>query len=640
MGYFLGLLLIVALAFCFSSLFKIKFAYTLPFSVLSIITVLYIFGLFTILNIGAYIVAGLIAVASILTLCFKIKNKTLKEVKFLDFSFVVFSVLAILQFLLLKDQMLLHWDEFSHWGTIVKNMFYHGNFGNIGTSVLFPGYPPASGVFHSFFMFLGNNFVEGYMYMSMNILNFSLIVPVLSRLSLKFSWKNLIVVLFALCLPFIFVDDYFANIYVDGCLGLMFAYIVFIGVLNDKFDLFTIINLSLALFVLCITKEAGMGIGIIALLIILIDLIFFRRNSVKEFVGGRKAKIFLLSLPLVAIIFAKLSWKIYLNVFNLNDAWNVSTVSLTGIAKLFLTPTDYQIQIITGFTTEFFRNSVFGVLSLSIVSTCLLLTLVNFFISVSNKEKKRDLTISILFFIGLFAYAITLLILYVFTYSEYEATRLASFDRYFSTYLLGIVMLIFYKLVINMSKHNTDENITENKGFRYICIALSFVAFTCIPFASLINNTFYREYTKNWEVGQRLALEDFSNFTATLDVEKDKVYYVYNNSDGGIYYKAMFDAIPVRINISTELKHTCWSLGEPRFNGDIWSWNLSADDWAWILERDQFTYVYLHRVDQIFIDSYSELFEDPRMIQNGQAFKVERNEADKIQLKWDNWKNL
>ena len=190
-----------------------------------------------------------------------------------------------------------------------------------------------------------------------------------------------------------------------------------------------------------------------------------------------------------------------------------------------------------------------------------------------------------------------------------------------------------------MSKHNTDESITENKGFRYICIALSFVAFTCIPFASLINNTFYREYTNYYSVDQRNSLEDFSRFTATLDVENDKVYYIFNNSSGAHYYQAIFEATPVKINMNTELNHFCWSLGEPRFNGDIWSWNLSADDWAWILERDEFTYVYLHVVDQIFIDSYSELFEDPRMIQNGQAFKVERNEAGKIQLKWNNWKN-
>ena len=74
MGYFLGVILILLLTFSLCHIIKRNFAYCLPFSILTIISILYLFGLFTILKIGAYILSASILVLFAIVLILILKD--------------------------------------------------------------------------------------------------------------------------------------------------------------------------------------------------------------------------------------------------------------------------------------------------------------------------------------------------------------------------------------------------------------------------------------------------------------------------------------------------------------------------------------------------------------------------------------
>ena len=305
-----------------------------------------------------------------------------------------------------------------------KFFIIFGNFGNINIPVLFPGYPPATGVFHSFFMFLENKFVEGYMYMSMNLLCLSLIMPIFNKLSNKISITSLLIMAIGICVPM----NMFNDIYVDIFLGLIMAYIVYTYFLSDKIDSLLIVNLSLASLVLCATKEAGLGICLIALIIIAIDLLCFRRNDLKEYLK-KKINWLILMLPIIAILFAKISWTIYKNIYNLNPAWSTSAITFYGIVNYLFNANSFQKTV----TYRFFE----ALIGSSIIITFVAILCFTLYLSTGFKTKnyKRDLTNAFSILCGFIIYAISLLILYIFTYSHHEALKLASYNRYFSTYL-------------------------------------------------------------------------------------------------------------------------------------------------------------------------------------------------------------
>lgn len=601
MGYFVGLILILLLSFSFAQTLKRSLLYCLPFSILSIISLLYIFGLFTILNVGVYVTAGLILAFFIVVLIITIKRRNL-NIEFKSLPFILFCVIAIVQFFVLRNKYLSAWDEFSHWGTIVKQMFIFGNFGNIDMQVLFPGYPPATGVFHSFFMFLGNKFVEGYLYMSMNLLCLSLIMPIFDKLSNKVNVLNVIIIGFG----FITLLNISGSIYVDIFLGLIMAYIIYTYFLSEKIDALMFINISLAGLVLCTTKEAGLGICLIALIIISIDMIIFNRKHLKEFLQKKKNYIIII-LPILSILFAKISWTIYKNVFELNPAWNVSAITLSGVFNYIFNPNDFQIIVTKSFFTALFESHVVYCIIL-----CLLLYMIPSFVS---KKYKRDLT-NILCVIGGFGiYVISLLILYIFTYSEYEALNLASFNRYLSTYLMAFGVLTFIRLVTYYSMMS-ENKIKENSKF--VTIILTAIACLGIPCVSFF------KVSRNLGLSQiRQSLTDFSNFSSTLEIGKDKVYYVYCDSDGYEFHLARYEAVPIEMNGGN------WSLGEKRKDGDIWSLNITSEEWEKMLIEGNYTHIYLHNVDQIFIDTYGNLFESTNDITDYLKCKIIKiNEKD------------
>ena len=119
--------------------------------IISIIVILYIFGYFGILEYGNYFII-MISCVSLVYFIYRFVKKCFFCFKthFDPGSFRPFLSLRILDFVTSK-RVFTVWDEFSHWGLCVKNMFHSDNFYTVsGTTAKFLGYPPGTAYFSIF----------------------------------------------------------------------------------------------------------------------------------------------------------------------------------------------------------------------------------------------------------------------------------------------------------------------------------------------------------------------------------------------------------------------------------------------------------------------------------------------------------
>ena len=111
-----------------------------------------------------------------------------------------------------------------------------GNFGANSESVLqYNEYPPFIGIFQYIILILKNAYAEDVVIMGLNILYISFIIPMFQYIKWdKSILKLLIYIPIALFVPIFFYGDFYANLFMDGFMGCVFAYIIFSWYLNEN----------------------------------------------------------------------------------------------------------------------------------------------------------------------------------------------------------------------------------------------------------------------------------------------------------------------------------------------------------------------------------------------------------------------
>lgn len=608
-----------------------RFEITISFWTFMIISILYFFGLVGLLNMGVYIVVaiGLFSIIFCGYYIFKNNERVIDIAK--SPGFVMFILFFVLAWWAQRGRMLTSWDEFSHWGTVVRNMYIFNAFGNHPeATTIFKGYPPATALLEYFWVKLSENFTDGNLYRAMNMLYFALMLPIFSNLKWKQFSKIVIRFIFVLILPLAFFQDFYTNIMVDAILGVMFASILINYYVNEM-DTFKIVNLSLALFVLTITKAAGFGLAIIAIIIIVVDLLFIKRKYLMLYINGKTKldilrKMLLVICPILACLIAKYSWSTYLKLTNTNVAWDTSAISLGNIKRLFnCSAPHYQMITIknffNAFTESFLTNYTLKISFMGWIVILIALSIILTDIVSHQKERERFKLATISIFIGAALYTLSLLILYLFTYSEYEAIKLASYSRYASTYLLGI--LIFMVVTICLKEETGLINIKTS----ITCLILLFLLLI-IRVKPIISSILLAPCSTKATVATRLRYAPINKINGVVNPKTDSLYFISEATNGYDYWVSRYNITPIQTNL-----YPCsWSLGKPYYKGDVWSQDISANDWAKELRKD-YTYVYIYKTNDIFNKTYGKLFEGGgKSIKNNTLYHIDKGN-DSIVLK-------
>lgn len=564
--------------------------------IMSIIFILYFCGLFKLLEMGVY----LILLISIMLLIYDI-NKFLDDksiFKKLIFTkgLFFFTLLFIGLIIIHKDRLISVWDEFSHWGDVVKAMFYINDFSTNPNSLSeFKSYPPAMALFQYFWVKIANNFNEYYLYISYQIVSISIFLTFVENI--KEFKKTFIAGAILMLTPLVFFNDFYISIYIDSIVSIFFSFIILNFIKEKEYDKFFIIKIALSLFTLVLLKDVGLFFAIISLLVLIVILIKSKKIKFdKHFYKNNKNVINMIIAFVLIIMFAKISWGILININNVTVSFG-NKITIKDIIDLILGNTlPYRKEVIKNFVTSLFTKEILMYpFILDFVKIVIILSIIYVFLY--KKKIFNNKAIIITIFSGLFIYAFGLMILYCFKFSEYEAVRLASYSRYLSIYL-NCLLFISCVFLID-SKYN---------------IITLIILIIFIPYSSV----FRIITTKNETIETRKQYQEVALNIKKYVKPSDKIYVIIQNTTGYDYWHLHHVLRPNPIN-----ENYSWSIGEKYYDGDIWTLNISCNEWLENLKQN-YDYVYLFKTDDKFIDEFKCAFNNSENIKNGNLFKIDK----------------
>ena len=404
---------------------KGKFEEYLPYSFAGVVLVELVFGIFGLLEIG-FFAALLLCAAGLSAALFQ----TMKQKRFHDFAmrffdgyFFCFLGLGILLAAVNYGKRMASWDEFSHWGDVVKVMTSQNILSTDPTSrSLYPEYPPAMALIQYFvqkvfFLLSGKKEMEEWLlYVTWQLFLFSLLFPFFrkKRLIQLSTW-----VMFAalFLLPTVFQEAVYAKIYIDAILSMLFgmsaAYL-----LSESGKENTALVCSL-LFLLTLSKMLG--------------FVFALAVVITAYLEQRKGR----ALLLLSVLLPGLIWGLNATV---SGAWSGFSGQKMGTAASGMDAAwhwgilrDYFRALLTRPVT--FSEAIAPGLSALLLSAALLAGLW----AVLRKEHRRT-------WFGLFGFHLLFLlglgVAFAWLYPAVEAEQLLGMERYLNNLLMAETLLL------------------------------------------------------------------------------------------------------------------------------------------------------------------------------------------------------
>jgi len=671
----------------FSLLFMViwgrKWEECIGLSMFGIIALLYVAGLFEKLLAGmvlVYVLAGLALLISI----WLYHKKKLSAGSIYSPALIVYGVLCALIVLNCKGAWFARWDEYSHWGLAVKDMFYYDSFAkHVNTTVMIPRYVPFATLTEYFFVFANGAFSEELVYIAYQtaLLNALIMICGVGRKRRSCLVPAVAVMLF---IPIIFFGDVYNCIYVDPMLAVFAAYVL-ICYYTEALKGFNLLRILGGLFALTMTKDMGMVIAGLLAAVMVADRLYQSLRRKKKAVRD-------LLCPCACALFVigvYMSWQIYMSIparapeamrdtvvsegmetdsesilagiyeetvsaeagfvggleavaeespqdIDFQSTADASGITLDGILGLLKHDDGgYRYQaiknyLITMFDEETFRFGNIGVSYIDMYILILLLLGWSWRFRFWGDWADKMISFGVFTFLAGICYSLVLELLYLFAFPMGEALLLVSHGRYLGSFLGGVVMALAYLFLLRAA-----ESGQENRRMKFVVVTgLTAGIMICAPVRDLLMKNMDTEIQEEHIRGNQEIAEAFRSVSSS----PENVYFICNESDGHSYYIFKNTVSPLLIPYDTydiydseetfERQKDIWiQRGEEEQEmGEI----ISCDEWREQLKSVQ--YVFLFHPGDLFKESYGELFEESDTIEDGAFYRVRQNE-DGISLK-------
>jgi len=125
-----------------------------------------------------------------------------------------------------KGRIFEDYDEYNHWGIMIKNMFLYNTYGtNPESIVVFNDYPPLTSIFQYLFIQIKGIYAEDVIIIAQNILYFSMMIPITKNITWKKDVKRIVLsTIIILFLPIIF----YANFYMSYLFPLILHHVLYL----------------------------------------------------------------------------------------------------------------------------------------------------------------------------------------------------------------------------------------------------------------------------------------------------------------------------------------------------------------------------------------------------------------------------
>ena len=250
---------------------------------IAVILVLYLFYVVNQLLIGFYVAVALLVGCWVAGLWLHLRRLSKEKLaRFFTPGALLFFLVMVLIWLITRRSQTRLWDELRLWAGVPKILFYTDQL-QLGpecfTYFEMQSYYPGIILFQYFFQKLGSTFNENGLFFAYAFLGLTMMIPCCRNLRWnKALWLPVLAFLLVL-LPLTFSNSmgnnnlYYHSIYIDGLLGIAFAYSLFcIWQLSQRQGLFEKIAYLLSLCLLILLKDSGLLLVILSMVICLIVL--------------------------------------------------------------------------------------------------------------------------------------------------------------------------------------------------------------------------------------------------------------------------------------------------------------------------------------------------------------------------------
>lgn len=613
-------LIIVGGALLLGSVFKEKLENTIPAFMLLIIFVLYMSGLIFNLSIGFFLVVALAAGGAILT-SYKLAKKESRSEAVKDIfcpSLLIFATLCVFVFIINLTRQFGHWDEFSHWGPMIRETFRLNDFHNqIGSSLyVHRNYPPAITLFQYFFLRLAGGFSQQDTYRALQLLTLSLMLPAFAKVKSKLTIGCVFIVM--LFLPDAFGNSTYLSIYTDTVLGVLLGYSIFLVVVKNDGSVFNLMNLFLVSMTIVLTKQMGLLLVLIPVMILIIQWIAEVALVSKKTNHNKKQtfnKLKSIGIIIVGTVVGQLTWSARLTSVNVTGGqFSVGDIIRNTFELLTGNIQPHQTITFVGYVEAFFNRSLIHFMGLTLFSLFIILSIGAILLHVYLRKQKRDdqlLSLAIGTPLSIGMYVVVMLFMYMVAFCEVEGPVLASYHRYMTTVLIGFGVG-FFLIVMNLLLDR------ENPKGTLRWKVLIFTGVFCV--LAIPGWAYYQILFSGLAPRADLEQEFIVHHSALFEgvnLEEDKVYLIVQGSTGEEFWRIRFYANPLHTN-----EIFTWSIGSLADEGHLWTASMDAKQWSEKLLTNGFDFVYLYEVNQQFREEFGELFYNQEDINNNVLVRV------------------
>ena len=557
---------------------------------------LYFFGILDLLPWG-------VRAATVIGLGLLIYELSVARARSIEFAqSLVFSLLALLlvcgfYWAIDESFRFLLWDEFSFWVASTKLIYTTDSLFKENSPIFFKSYPPIQQLFQYYVL-------QFFSWSEKNALfaqDIWLVSGALCVASLPKAGLHTRIALFLSIITLVYAFGYtFSSLYSDALLGLCFAAALSFAV-KEQQSLAVWFALVLSLSVLMLLKEIGVLLALVAIFV----------YAAKMVLAAPRQPQLESPSPTVSLSGLRAHWLKICSIFILitgvmqSWAWYVKSIGasrglmLPSLAEWRDEPHQKRLWTTLG---EFVHRMVeVGYTSISAPFTqahptiLMVVVVLSIFsvLGVYNARRDQRLFCGVsmgILFLGFWGYAAALLASSLLVFTEYEGIRLASFERYLSTYLLAWASFVLVKIF--------DHGAGSARQTKSLMALIFLVVLT-----ALTSGQFLRELGGIKAAGPdyqlRQEIESFAGQVKKHIQVGQKIYFIAQNSNGierVMFYYAM---LPNTVSMSW-----CWSLGDKYFEGDVWTCNQTLGS-----VLGDYDYLALYRGDEQFWDKNQSFFD-------------------------------
>lgn len=597
-----------------------KFGIMMPVTAMLSIFVLYFCGLFTALYAGAIVtfcllgalILALVVLVSLPTTRSRFLPRLVEEIK--NPVLYIFIVVALLLFMMLYKKEPYNNDEFTHWMLVLKSMFRYGNFGNVGdTNTMFNRYEPGSGIFMYLFIFSGSKFWAGGAFAAFDFLLLSTLLPFLELFRKKSSIFFTLSAIFTVGIVVLHKYNVFENLQVDVLLTTIAAGCYATWRTEKTHGFFAFGTLALGIFTMCVVKTSGIAVAIFLLIYVFVEGIFCGKERLKKFFTTPLSYVYLL-LPVLALVFVKVSWSLYCNAYVTKLGW-ASEMSTKSLIDYFFHPNDFQKSVTSNFVRQFFIgpfgfDKSEGSIKQPQLFAFAMYALCAVALGIKTKDWKKPLLKGVAAVVIVVSFAIGLLFQYIFSFAYWESNRLNAYYRYIQTASCLVSLLLWADLIADICAPQAEKSkIGEKKSSLAV-----FWTSTCVPLlvaVCVVTGLRHVDFAK-------AASEQLETYSSWINVterlgDEYNVYYVIPDYAGPSkrYNVPRYYATPTHCSgMNLGGAYIDGRDSNSSYTGDPFNPKMSKEELTAHLVENAYTHLWLAFDNDAFTKKFGSLFPD------------------------------